>query len=136
MGSVANTDVTITDAVVPKREASIERYTDSSASTPEPSDTAGAGSEQASKEPVPAPKRKGGRKPVRFSRIAEKIVYSHKLPRSMRHPKNANNGIVKRRPHFESDGPSISNNSRPLSSTMRRLSKISSKVTAPRPMSV
>ena len=64
MGSVANPDVTIPDAVIPKREASIEEYTDSSVSSPDPSDIAGVGSEQANQEPTPAPKRKGGRKPV------------------------------------------------------------------------
>lgn len=64
MGSVANADVTLPDAVVPKRESSIERYTSSSASTPDPDDAAVDGLEQATQEPAPAPKRKGGRKPI------------------------------------------------------------------------
>ncbi|KIX02045.1 uncharacterized protein Z518_07984 [Rhinocladiella mackenziei CBS 650.93] len=64
MGSVANADVTLPDVVVPKRESSIDRYTSSSASTPEPGDAAGGSSEQATQEPTPVPKRKGGRKPI------------------------------------------------------------------------
>lgn len=66
MGSVANSDVTLPDAVVPKREPSIERYTSSAASSPERDDSAGAVSEKTNQEPAPAPKRKGGRKPVCF----------------------------------------------------------------------
>lgn len=62
MGSVANTDVTLPDAVVPKRESSLDRYSSFSGSTPEEED--GIGEEQVSLEPAPAPKRKGGRKPV------------------------------------------------------------------------
>ncbi|KAL6245624.1 hypothetical protein RBB50_007623 [Rhinocladiella similis] len=64
MGSVANSDVTLPDAVVPKREPSIERYTSSAASSPERDDSAGAVSEKTNQEPAPAPKRKGGRKPI------------------------------------------------------------------------
>ncbi|KIW25028.1 hypothetical protein, variant 3 [Cladophialophora immunda] len=64
MGSVANTDVTLPDAVVPKRESSGERYSSSSASTPEAADDAGGDEGHSSKEPAPAPKRKGGRKPI------------------------------------------------------------------------
>ncbi|OAP57973.1 hypothetical protein AYL99_07063 [Fonsecaea erecta] len=64
MGSLANTDVTLPDAVVPKRESSVERYSSSSASTPEPTDDAGGDDGHLSKEPAPAPKRKGGRKPI------------------------------------------------------------------------
>lgn len=66
MGSVSNADATLPEAVVPKREPSIERYSSCSASTPGQAEGAGAGSEQQSQsqEPAPAPKRKGGRKPV------------------------------------------------------------------------
>lgn len=63
MGSVANTDVTLSDAVVTKRESSVDRYSSFSASTPEDEDGP-LGEEQASLEPAPPPKRKGGRKPV------------------------------------------------------------------------
>lgn len=64
MGSVANTDVTLPDAVVPKRELSIDDYGSDTPSTPDEIETIGDGSEQANQEPVAAPKRKGGRKPV------------------------------------------------------------------------
>jgi hypothetical protein len=64
-----NTDVTIPDAVVPKRELSLEEYSSSLDSTPEPSDNTGRGSEQPSQEPAPAPKRKGGRKPVSTEQV-------------------------------------------------------------------
>ena len=64
MGSVANTDVTLPDAVVPKRESSVDRYSSFSVSTPDEEDGVGAGEEQLPLEPAPAPKRKGGRKPV------------------------------------------------------------------------
>ncbi|OAG34475.1 hypothetical protein AYO21_11384 [Fonsecaea monophora] len=64
MGSVADTDVTLPDAVVPKRESSGDRYSSCSASTPEPTDEAGGDEVHSSKEPAPAPKRKGGRKPI------------------------------------------------------------------------
>lgn len=66
MGSVANSDVILPDSVVPKREPSAERYTSSLASSPEPDDSTGAASEKHTQEPAPAPKRKGGRKPVCF----------------------------------------------------------------------
>jgi hypothetical protein len=64
MGSVANTDVTIPDAVVPKRELSIDDYLSDTPSTPDGNDTVEGSSEQPNPEPTPAPKRKGGRKPV------------------------------------------------------------------------
>jgi flagellar motility protein MotE (MotC chaperone) len=64
MGSVSNADATLPDAVVPKRESSLERYSSCSASTPGQAEGVGAGSEQPSQEPAPAPKRKGGRKPI------------------------------------------------------------------------
>lgn len=64
MGSVANTDVTIPDAVVPKREFSTEGYLSDTPSTADGNDTAEGSSEQPNPEPAPAPKRKGGRKPV------------------------------------------------------------------------
>ncbi|KIW96377.1 uncharacterized protein Z519_03446 [Cladophialophora bantiana CBS 173.52] len=64
MGSVANTDVTLPDAVIPKRESSGEQYSSSSASTPEPADDTAGDAGHTSKEPAPAPKRKGGRKPI------------------------------------------------------------------------
>ncbi|KAL2431573.1 hypothetical protein ABEF95_011607 [Exophiala dermatitidis] len=65
MGSLSNADSTLPDAVVPKREPSIERYSSSSASTPGQAEaTTATGSEQPGQEPAPAPKRKGGRKPI------------------------------------------------------------------------
>ena len=64
MGSVANPDATLPEAVVPKRELSVERYTSSAASSPECDDSVEANSEKPSQDPAPAPKRKGGRKPV------------------------------------------------------------------------
>ncbi|ETI27698.1 hypothetical protein G647_00147 [Cladophialophora carrionii CBS 160.54] len=64
MGSVANTDVTLSDAVVPKRESSVDRYSSFSVSTPEGEDGAPGGEEHRAAEPAPAPKRKGGRKPI------------------------------------------------------------------------
>ncbi|KAL2424686.1 hypothetical protein ABEF91_001207 [Exophiala dermatitidis] len=65
MGSLSNADSTLPDAVVPKREPSIERYSSSSASTPGQAEaTTATGSEQPAQEPAPAPKRKGGRKPI------------------------------------------------------------------------
>jgi hypothetical protein len=64
MGSVANSDVILPDSVVPKREPSAERYTSSLGSSPEPDDSTGATSEKHTQEPAPAPKRKGGRKPI------------------------------------------------------------------------
>ena len=64
MGSVAITDVTPSDAVVTKRESSVDRYSSFSASTQEEEDGGPAGEEHASLEPAPPPKRKGGRKPV------------------------------------------------------------------------
>jgi hypothetical protein len=69
MGSVANNDVTITDAVVPKRESSLDRYSSSTPSTPDADDGLPAAGDQVSQEPAPAPKRKGGRKPVSRSRV-------------------------------------------------------------------
>lgn len=64
MGSVANTDVTIPDAVVPKRELSIEDYLSDTPSSADGNDTAEGSSEHPNPEPTPAPKRKGGRKPI------------------------------------------------------------------------
>ena len=64
MGSVTNTDVTLPDAVVPKRELSIDDYTSDTPSTPDGIDGHEGSSEQTNQEPAPAPKRKGGRKPV------------------------------------------------------------------------
>ncbi|KIV80303.1 hypothetical protein, variant 1 [Exophiala sideris] len=65
MGSVANPDVTLPESVVPKREPSIDEYGSSLGDeTPEPDDSTGVGSEKQTQEPAPAPKRKGGRKPI------------------------------------------------------------------------
>ncbi|KAK5444385.1 hypothetical protein LTS15_010500 [Exophiala xenobiotica] len=64
MGSVANPDVSLPEAVVPKREPSVERYTSSTPSSPECDDSLEASSEKPSQDPAPAPKRKGGRKPI------------------------------------------------------------------------
>ncbi|KAK5196643.1 hypothetical protein LTR99_005432 [Exophiala xenobiotica] len=64
MGSVANPDVSLPEAVVPKREPSVERYTSSTPSSPECDDSVEANSEKPSQDPAPAPKRKGGRKPI------------------------------------------------------------------------
>jgi len=64
MGSVANPDATLPETVVPKREPSVERYTSSAASSPECDDSVEANSEKPSQDPAPAPKRKGGRKPI------------------------------------------------------------------------
>lgn len=64
MGSIANTDVTLPDAVVPKRELSIDGYTSDSASDAEIGDNLDGGPDQESQGPAPAPKRKGGRKPA------------------------------------------------------------------------
>lgn len=72
MGSVANTDVTIPDAVVPKRELSIEDYLSDTPSSADGNDTAEGGSEQPNPEPTPAPKRKGGRKPVSIVTVSRK----------------------------------------------------------------
>lgn len=67
MGSVANTDVTLPDVVIPKRESSLERYSSSLDSTPDVEDAAADGDGDVPPEPAPVPKRKGGRKPVSFS---------------------------------------------------------------------
>ena len=64
MGSVANSDVTLPDAVVPKRESSLDRYSSSLGSTPEAEDGAQGGEDDVAPNPAPPPKRKGGRKPV------------------------------------------------------------------------
>ncbi len=71
MGSVANADVTLPDIVIPKRESSLDRYTSDSGSTPDLDDGAAGGSEQTTQEPTPAPKRKGGRKPVSFLLLSQ-----------------------------------------------------------------
>src|SRR5882757_5849597 len=132
MGSVANADVTLPDAVVPKRESSIERYTSSSASTPDPDDAAVDGLEQATQEPAPAPKRKGGRKPVSFLPILRDPRSLTRSHRSMRPLKNANRETVRRKQHFANVELNTSNNSRPLYNTMKRTSRISSKATVRR----
>ena len=64
MGSVAISDVTLPDAVVPKREPSLDRYSSSLVSTPEAGDGLHDYEERVATDPAPAPKRKGGRKPV------------------------------------------------------------------------
>ena len=64
MGSIANSDVTVSDAVVPKRELSIDGYSSDSASDAEIGDHIDGAADQGSQGPAPAPKRKGGRKPV------------------------------------------------------------------------
>ncbi|KIV88161.1 hypothetical protein, variant 1 [Exophiala mesophila] len=64
MGSIANSDVTVSDAVVPKRELSIDGYSSDSASDAEIGDHIDGAADQASQGPAPAPKRKGGRKPI------------------------------------------------------------------------
>lgn len=73
MGSVANHDATLPDAVVPKRESSVERYTSSTESTPEFDESVGGGSEKPTQEPTPAPKRKGGRKPVCLAQTFHRV---------------------------------------------------------------
>lgn len=67
MGSVANSDVTVPDSVVPKRELSIDGYSSDSASDAEIGDHLDGAADLASQGPAPAPKRKGGRKPVSCS---------------------------------------------------------------------
>lgn len=137
MGSVANADVMLPDAVVPKRESSIERYSSSSVSTPDPGEAAAGGSENTAHEPTPAPKRKGGRKPVSppacMPYDIKSLTGSH---RSMRPLKNENRETARPRLHSANDELNISSNSRPPSSTMRRLSRTSNKATVRPQMNV
>jgi hypothetical protein len=127
MGSVANSDVTLPDAVVPKRESSIDRYSSSTVSTPEALlDGPAAEEDQVPTGPAPPPKRKGGRKPVSPPGHQRCIVILT-MSRYMLLQKNVNREIAKPKPPFVSDGQSTLNNSRPLSSNMRRILPIYSK---------
>jgi hypothetical protein len=135
MGSVANSDVTLPDAVVPKRESSIDRYSSSTVSTPEALlDGPIAEEDQVPAGPAPPPKRKGGRKPVSLAQ------YQQRPPtlittRSMLLRKNVNREIAKPRRPFVSAGPNTLNNSRLPSSSMRRILPIYSKAIVLLPMS-
>jgi len=137
MGSVAPADVTIPDAVVPKIEPGQESFSSSSASSPEPDAKAEPeASSERSQERPPAPKRKGGRKPVSGARVDRLTdVRVDEPSRYMRPRKSASRGTGRRRRPSGNDAPSTSSNSKPRSSTMKRRCRISSRVIAPPPMS-
>lgn len=137
MGSVAlSPDVTLPDAVVPKREFSVERYSSSSASTPEAAETAAGSSGKTTQEPTPAPKRKGGRKPVSSASSSDMVMALMRAFRYMQRQRNGSRGTVKLKRPSVNDALSTSNNWRQPSSTMKRLSRISSRVTVRLPTSV
>ena len=109
MGSVANTDVTIPDAVVPKREFSLERYSSSPDSTLEGEDGVTAGDEQAPSAPAPAPKRKGGRKPVSQLDLNPSALLTQPH-RSMQHRRSGSREIDRHKRPFANDVLNTSNN--------------------------
>lgn len=102
-------------------------------STPEPD----VPHEAAAEQPAQPQKRKGGRKPVSGVLLVSEGRIDQKLTalRSMRPLKSASSVIDKLKLPSESEGPSTSSNSKPLSRLMKRRLAASSKATGLQPTS-
>ena len=118
MGSVANSDVTFSnapdssgpDSVVPKLEPDRDGYDSPSASSMDEEHEEGEAPEKTGADPPPVPKRKGGRKPVCAPHTASRTCLTDDMYRSMPHQKSESNAIGRHRRPSVNVEPNTSSN--------------------------